>query len=104
MDYYSRCSSAQFLANIRVNTLLVQAKDDPFLSPSCYPRETAAASGFLHLEIPRYGGHVGFVQQNSANLYWSEERAGLFLEEILAGQGCVTTAADARRRWTGQWS
>lgn len=81
-DYYSRCSSKQFLHDICVPTLLVQADDDPFLDASCYPVREAQQSNALQLEIPRYGGHVGFVQNNPANLYWSEERAGLFLSMV----------------------
>lgn len=84
-DYYRRCSAKQFLGDIRVPTLLVQAEDDPFLSSSCYPVEEAAASRQLSLEIPRHGGHVGFVQLNSSNRYWSEERTGLFLDRVVSG-------------------
>lgn len=80
MDYYTRCASLQFLDAIRMPTLLVQAEDDPFLPESCYPLAEAKDSQYLHLEIPRYGGHVGFMQPGE--VYWSEERAGKFLEDI----------------------
>jgi len=82
-DYYRRCSSMQFLPAIRVPTLLVQAEDDPFLPPSCYPKVEAAANRSLSLLTPRHGGHVGFVQFNSDNRYWSEELAGQFLKEVV---------------------
>jgi len=84
-DYYRRCSSKQFLHAIRVPTLLVQAEDDPFLSASCYPKEEAAVNRVLSLLVPRHGGHVGFVQFNRANRYWSEEQAGLFLDNVVGG-------------------
>lgn len=84
-DYYARSSSKQFLAHIRVPTLLVQAEDDPFLDISCYPLREAELNSMLHLEIPRYGGHVGFVRRNRENVYWSEERAGRFLRTVVAG-------------------
>lgn len=84
-EYYRRCSSQQFLHALRVPTLLVQAEDDPFLPSSCYPIEEAAASRALSLLIPRHGGHVGFVQLNPANRYWSEEEAGLFLDNVVGG-------------------
>lgn len=79
-DYYRRASSLPHLAAIRVPTLLVNALDDPFLSPTCYPREAAAANDRLLLEMPVSGGHVGFVERNRENLYWSERRAAAFLE------------------------
>lgn len=78
-DYYRRASSRPYLAAIRIPTLLVSAADDPFLSPSCYPADAAAASDHLFLEIPRSGGHVGFVERNADNRYWSERRAVEFL-------------------------
>jgi uncharacterized protein len=82
-DYWARASSLPFLAHIRVPTLLVNADDDPFLPPPCYPRKEAAASGAFHLETPRYGGHVGFVDRNASGEYWSERRAGDFLEDAV---------------------
>jgi hypothetical protein len=78
-DYYRRASSLPHLEAIRVPTLLINALDDPFLSPSCFPAEAAAASRQLVLETPVSGGHVGFVERNRDNLYWSERRAAAFL-------------------------
>ena len=78
-DYYSRASCKQFLKNIRVPSLIVQANDDPFLSSSCYPHQEAGKNAYLFLEIPRYGGHVGFHLPGRENIYWSEYRAEEFL-------------------------
>lgn len=87
-DYYRRCSSAGFLAGIRIPTLLVHALDDPFLPPQALPRGPLEANPALTpLFLPR-GGHVGFV---SGPLPW---RAGFwaeaavlrfFLEHLRAG-------------------
>ena len=79
-DYYRRCSSLQFLCNIQVPTLLVNAQDDPFLSDDCYPREAAADNPNLFLETPRHGGHVGFVPRHGQE-YWSETRLRDFFSE-----------------------
>jgi predicted alpha/beta-fold hydrolase len=76
-DYYARTSAGPVLEHIRVPTLLVSAEDDPFLPPSCYPRESAKRSEAFHLEVPRRGGHVAFVSAGEA--YWSERRAASFL-------------------------
>lgn len=81
-DYYAKSSSLRFLPAVRVRTLVVNSLDDPFMSPSCYPEAAAGANPHLHLEMPRYGGHVGFVSSNADNVYWSEWRAGAFLSEI----------------------
>lgn len=81
-DYYRRASSLPHLAAIRLPTLLVNAADDPFLSPSCYPVDVAAASRHLTLEIPKSGGHVGFVERSAVNQYWSERRVARFLDGV----------------------
>lgn len=80
-NYWKKCSSGQFIPAIRVPTLLVNALDDPFLADGCYPIEAASASGWVHLEMPRTGGHVGFVLFNRQGRYWSEQRAAEFLEQ-----------------------
>ena len=80
-DYWAKCSSGQFIPHIKVPTLLVNAQNDPFLAGGCYPVPQAEQSKFVHLEMPRSGGHVGFVQFNGDGSYWSENRAVAFLEQ-----------------------
>lgn len=81
-DYYRQCSSAQFLEAVNVPTLIVQSQDDPFLSTSCYPFEAAQQNENLFLEMPEFGGHVGFMGGWLEKYYWSERRALDFLAEI----------------------
>src|SRR5216684_6289525 len=69
-----------FLGDIQVPTLLVNARNDPFLADPCYPIEEAQANASLHLEMPVTGGHVGFGGFNSGGEYWSETRAVPFLD------------------------
>ena len=82
-DYYARASSLPFLEAIKVPALVVNAQDDPFMSPSCYPVQAAGNNPNLYLEMPRYGGHVGFVLTGPDNVYWSEKRAAAFLDEMM---------------------
>ncbi len=82
-DYYARCSSLRFIPDIPIPTLLVNAADDPFLSEACYPVEAARAHPHFYLEVPRYGGHVGFVAFDEAGAYWSEQRAVAFLDNAV---------------------
>lgn len=79
-DYWARNSSRQFLPSIQLPTLLVNAENDPFLGPGCYPREEAASSGCFHFESPATGGHVGFAAFGNGGEYWSETRAIEFLD------------------------
>ena len=78
-DYWARNSCRPFLPAIRIPTLLVNALNDPFLGPACYPREEAAASAVFHFETPETGGHVGFPTFGLAVEYASEIRAAEFL-------------------------
>lgn len=80
LEYYRRCSSLHFLKDIKTPTLIVNAKNDPFLSGSCYPTEINRENSMVTFEAPRFGGHVGFAQFNKNGLYWSEERALAFLK------------------------
>jgi len=79
-DYWKKCSSARFIYSIRIPTLLVNAKDDPFLGPGCFPFTKAEASEYVFLEGPDSGGHVGFMDFSSSE-YWSEQRAVEFLNQ-----------------------
>lgn len=76
-DYYKQCSSLQFLPNIKVPTLIINALNDSFLSPECYPVKEAKQSEDLFLEMPSHGGHVGFIKRKG--YYYNETRALEFL-------------------------
>ncbi len=80
MDYWTRSSTVNDLDRIRVPVLMVNAQDDTFLSPGCYPREQARELDLFFLETPRFGGHVGFASRSKNGTYWSEERALRFVE------------------------
>ena len=82
-DYWRKCSSKQFIRSITIPTLIVNAQNDPFLANGCYPVKKKKKNNLVALEIPEQGGHVGFVEFNQQNLYWSEKRALHFLDEKL---------------------
>lgn len=77
LHYYESCSALRFLDNIRTPSLVVNARNDPFLSEACFPILTEHS--FLTLETPGQGGHAGFTQFSKNGLYWSEERAVRFI-------------------------
>jgi hypothetical protein len=78
-DYYEKSSSLPFIPNINVPTLILCAKNDSFLSEDCYPVTLASHSKNIYLEMPKYGGHVGFHKSNK--VHYSEIRALQFLTE-----------------------
>lgn len=81
-DYYRRCSCGPLLDQVAVPALIVNAADDPFLAPSCFPFDAAAVNPNLHLLIPRHGGHVGFVTTEPDGCYWHERKILEFLENL----------------------
>ena len=78
-DYWERSSSLPLLGAIAVPTLMISAADDPFLTPGCFPRKLARNHRFLTLEVPRFGGHVGFMGRSRQGVYWHEQRTVSFL-------------------------
>jgi predicted alpha/beta-fold hydrolase len=80
-DYYQQCSSKYFLAHIPIPTLIVNAKNDPFLTPECYAEDLVKDLAHVFLEIPQKGGHCGFFSNTLHGTYWSEKRALQFLSE-----------------------
>ena len=80
--YYKQVSSLQFLDQISVPTLLVNAENDPLLSEECYPKELAKKSSIFHLETPAYGGHVGFANDLSFEDFYYTERLVSWLADV----------------------
>ncbi len=80
LDYYEKCSSKQFLPDVSVPSLIINALDDSFLGPACYPHQETDQNPFLYLETPRYGGHVGFWGKN--NITYTEKKAVDFFNTL----------------------
>ncbi|QDH81624.1 alpha/beta fold hydrolase [Echinicola soli] len=78
--YYDQCSSLYFLEGITIPTLILNAKNDPFLSEKCFPVDKAHALENVYMEFPEIGGHVGFSPRKRKEIYWSENRAFEFID------------------------
>ena len=81
LDYYEKCSSKQFLEGIQIPALIINSIDDSFLGEHCYPEQEAKANPNLYLRMPRYGGHVGFIEQG--NVSYSEKVSLSFISKFL---------------------
>jgi len=81
LDYYEKCSCKQFLPTIKLPSLIINATNDSFLGEECYPYKEAEDNENIYLETPKFGGHVGFV--DNGNTYYSEKRAIKFLEDVV---------------------
>ena len=86
-DYYTRSSSLPYLARIRVRTLLLSARDDPFLPSEVLDevRDVARANPSLHPEFVERGGHVGFIAGSLPwrPFYYAEWRVAEFLASAI---------------------
>lgn len=83
-DYYARASSRPFLRAVETPTLILHARDDPFLLPQAIPAEHELGPR-MTLELSERGGHVGFVEGNLPGRarYWLERRIPTFLNDYL---------------------
>ncbi|CAB3780304.1 YheT family hydrolase [Pararobbsia alpina] len=59
-DYWHRASAIHVLGEIAVPTLVLNARNDPFLPAHALPTR-AQVSSSVELEQPATGGHVGFM-------------------------------------------
>lgn len=72
-DYYTRASSAPLIPRIRVPTLILTARDDPFIAVE--PLEELLLPPQVELRVVKHGGHLGFVGRDGAGgMRWAERR------------------------------
>lgn len=79
IDYYTQCSSINFLEKISIPTLIINARNDPFLSPDCYPE--SINQEFIVYDYPLFGGHLGFKISGYKNKYYHEIKSLEFLSK-----------------------
>jgi len=60
-DYWARASAKPHLRRIRIPTLLLNARNDPFVPAHCLPGPREVGR-FVTLWQPAQGGHVGFAR------------------------------------------
>lgn len=83
-DYYTRCQCQPYLRAIRTPTLIINARDDPFMPPSVLPQAGQLAPT-VSLELAQGGGHVGFVGRRPGGGldYWLEQRLADWLQQAV---------------------
>jgi len=86
-DYWTRASAKPVLAGVRLPTLVLNARNDPFLPARHLPRPEEVPAAVL-LEQPEEGGHVGFVAGAfPGNLDWLPQRLLAFFREAARPAG-----------------
>ncbi|WP_057936291.1 YheT family hydrolase [Algoriphagus resistens] len=79
-DFYQAVSADNWMVNIAVPTLIVNAINDPLLGPECFPVSLAEKKHEIQLEMPSRGGHTGFTL-GSQEFSWVEHRILDFLKQ-----------------------
>lgn len=84
-DYYARSSSAGFLDDIRIPTMVLHSADDPFLPAAAIPGAVLEANVMLNPLITDRGGHVGFITGVNPlkPVFWAESLIADWLVERL---------------------
>ncbi len=77
-DFYRSVSPDQWMGDISIPTLVLNAINDPLLGPECYPQDLAEKKDEIFLEMPKRGGHTGFVLSGE-EFTWAEYRIRDFL-------------------------
>jgi predicted alpha/beta-fold hydrolase len=91
-DYYARASSRPYIGRIRIPTLIIHAKDDPFVPFTPLTDPTISANPFVMVLMTEKGGHVAFVSSNPGDedRFWAENRLAEFCE-LAAGEPPLLT-------------
>lgn len=83
-DYYSKCSSAQFVAGIQIPTKILFAEDDPIISSTSLDAYELPSN--VSVFKTKKGGHMGYVGSPSSGkgVYWLDTLLMEWIEELLS--------------------
>ena len=86
-EYYRKSSSFYYLSNIKQKTLIIHAKNDPFLPLDAIP-DRGQLPDNVQIKFYQGGGHVGFITGNSPwkPKYWLEEQLPSYMYANLVGK------------------
>lgn len=76
-EYYQKSSSIRLIDRIRIPTLIIHAKDDPFIPFAPLQSPALAANPYILFVATERGGHVAFVgeEPDGEDRFWAENRA-----------------------------
>lgn len=80
-DFWAQSSSKFYLKKIKIPTIIINAKNDPFLSDSCYPDFRIIDNSYISYLYPEVGGHVGFVYEQLNGTTLTELESIKFVEK-----------------------
>ncbi len=79
-EYYERASALPLIKQIAIPSLIIHAKDDPFIPFAPFERREISENPNVLLLAPERGGHVGFFSAGEGEeRYWAETRLVEFI-------------------------
>jgi predicted alpha/beta-fold hydrolase len=79
-NYYATQSALNFLPNIRVPTLVIQAKDDPMIPFEIFQDPRLTGNPHIQLHAVEHGGHLGFIAGSEPH-FWVDRVILEWIEE-----------------------
>lgn len=74
-DYYARSSASVVMAQIRLPTLIITSKDDPFVPYLPFEHSAIRNNPNITLIATEHGGHCAFISRESGTeRFWAEAR------------------------------
>jgi hypothetical protein len=74
-DYYRRSSASNLISAIKRPTLILTAKDDPFVPFRPFQNSAIHENSHITLIAPPHGGHCAFISEESgADRFWAEAK------------------------------
>ncbi len=91
-DYYARASAINVVSAIARPTLIVTAKDDPFVPYATFERREVRENANVRLVATQYGGHCAYIAREAGDeRFWCERR----IVEFCAEQSRIARASPA---------
>ncbi len=92
-DYYARSSASRVVSEIRVPTLIIVAKNDPFVPSGPFQNPAILDNRWITLVAPEHGGHCAFIsREDGLERFWAEAR----IVEFCASQSELARTPDTQ--------
>jgi len=102
-EIYSAISSSRIAQEISLPTLILHAKDDPFIRLLPGTRAKLSANPNILFYETEWGGHCGFIsRERGASKWWAGETVLRFVSFLLGGVSYLQTARRASALLPGQ--
>ena len=81
-DYYARSSASRVLSEIRLPTLIITSRDDPFVPFASFTQSAIRENPYIQLLVTARGGHCAFISNEPGDArFWAEARTVEFVRE-----------------------